>query len=161
MATKPKPKRDKPHRPKTITLNPLNYFIGGLKKVDPEMLVEIHCKNHESIRSIMTGTGTVEQYTQMTSFINMALILEVEHFDGTYRKLIEAGHAAGHAVGCRYLKLNKFVFRAHELAAINNTIIIHEAQMEMLRIIDIERAYDIIKERDRTGKGVLKLFPVV
>lgn len=150
-------KRNKKYKPKAVVLNPINYFMGGLKRIEEGHLVELNSKNHAAMLCICNGTGTKEHFDQLTGMQNMALVLTEMHFDNQYLQLLYAGRDALHSLGQRYLKHQKFILTGEEMQKINNVLEIHEAQLEALRIIDIERAYDEIQRRLKHGINVQKI----
>lgn len=52
-------------------------------------------------------------------------------------------------VGKRALKTGKFLFRGEELQAMNEAMACHDAQLENIRAIDVERASDEVIRRIR------------
>lgn len=150
-------KRNKAYRPRTVVQNPLNYFLGGLKKLDEEHLTELNLKNHAAVVSICQGRGTRDDWDKLVGMMNMALVLAETHFDLQYHELLIAGRDALQAIGKRWLTLRKFVFRASELQALNDAIEVHEAQLAALRVIDVERAFDEVQRRVRLHINTVKV----
>ena len=140
-------KRTKKYKARDVIQNPLNFFLGGLKRIGGEHLTELNSKNHASILAITQGRATKEHFDQLTGMVNMALVLTEMHFNNEYLAMLYESHDALHALGQRYLKIGKFVFKAEELNSMNSAIEVHEAQLDVLRVIDVERAYDEIQRR--------------
>lgn len=151
-------KRNKKYVPKQVVQNPLNFFFGGLKKIDPDHLVELNIKNHRAMEAICKGEGTKEHFDQLAGMQNMALVLTELHFDNQYLEMLYAGRDALHALGTRFLKHKKFVLTGEEMQKINNVLEVHEAQLEALRVIDVERAYDEIQRRLKHNINVHKII---
>ena len=150
-------KRNKKYVPRAIVQNPLNFFLGGLKRIDEDHLVELNSKNHAAMLCICNGSGTKEHFDQLTGMQNMALVLTEMHFDNQYLELLYAGRDALHSLGERFRKHNKFVLTGDEMQKINNVLEIHEAQLVALRVIDIERGYDEIQRRLKHNINVKKI----
>ena len=150
-------KRNKKHVPRTVVQNPLNYFLGGLKRIDADHLVELNSKNHSAMFCICNGLGTKEHFDRLTGMQNMALVLTELHFDNEYLEMLFAGREALHSLGQRYLKHGKFVLTGDEMQKLNNSLDVHEAQLEALRVIDVERAYDEIQRRLKHNINVKKI----
>jgi hypothetical protein len=146
MATK---KRCKAYRPKQIVMNPLNYLFGGLKRIDPDNLVTLNCQNHAALATIVSGRGTRATWDKLTGCINMALIMCEYGTGDEYRTTLEGGREALIALGRRYLKHGKFAFTGDELTAINEAMAVHDAQLVVSRVIDVERADAEIERRLR------------
>ena len=137
----------KKYKPKTIVQNPLNYFLGGLKRVDAENLTELNVKNSKAMLSICNGQGTRDDWDQLVGMQNMGLVLAEIHFDMQYHDILIVGRNALHAVGKRWLEHKKFVFKGDELQSLNDSIEVHEAQLNALRVIDVERAFNEVQRR--------------
>lgn len=150
-------KRNKKYKPRTVVMNPLNYFLGGLKKIDCEHLTELNIKNHLSMSAICTGNGTKDHFDRLVGMQNMALVLNEMHFSDEYLSELLQGKEALHRLGERFRKHNKFVMTGDEMQSINRTISIHEAQLTALRVIDVERAYDEVQRRLKYGVNVQKI----
>ena len=150
-------KRNKKYVPKAVVMNPLNYFLGGLKRIDADHLVELNIKNHAAMDAICKGNGTKDHFDQLTGMQNMALVLTEMHFDNQYLELLYAGRDALHSLGERFRKHGKFVLTGDEMQKINNVLEIHEAQLVALRVIDVERAYDTILHRLKHNINVMKI----
>ncbi len=150
-------KRSKKYKPKIIVQNPINYFFGGLKKAEPEVLTELQVKNHFAMNKLCKGIAVKDDFDKLASVINMALVLTEQHFDNQYHEMLLKARDALHDIGMRFRKMNVFVLRGDEMQAINEAMEVHDAQLEALRVIDIERAYDEIQRRLKHGINVVKI----
>lgn len=150
-------KRNKKYKPKTVVMNPLNYFLGGLKKIDCEHLTELNIKNHLSMTAICNGDGTKDHFDRLIGMQNMALVLNEMHFSDEYLNELLQGKEALHRLGERFRKHGKFVLTGDEMQNINRILLIHEAQLTALRVIDVERGYDEVQRRLKHGVNVLKI----
>lgn len=148
----------KKYKPKSVVTNPLNYFLGGLKRVDSEHLTEINVKNSKAMVSICGGKGTRDDWDQLVGMQNMALVIAEIHFDMQYHDMLIAGRDALHAIGTRWLEHKKFIFKGDELQALNNSIEVHEAQLNALRVIDVERAFDEVQRRIKFNINTKKVM---
>jgi len=151
--TKPRKK----YRPKPISYNSINYVIGGFKKLDEEHMVNVQAKNSAALWSISSGHGTKEHFDVLVGMSNMAKVLCETQFDMKYIEILRSGQDALEQLGKRYLKIKKFVLSGDELRALNDVIEIHSAQLEALRVIDIEKAWNEIQRRLRHGINLTKI----
>lgn len=140
-------KRTKKYKPREVVLNPLNYFLGGLKKVDDEHLTELNVKNHLALVNMLQGNGTREDWDKLCGMVNMALVLTEQHFDRQYLDMLYKARDAIKEIGRRMIKIHSFVLKGEEKTAIENALEVHEAQLTALRVIDIERATDEVYRR--------------
>lgn len=50
-------KRNKKYKPKTIVQNPINYFIGGYKRIQGEELTDLYAKKPHGDGEIVQRSG--------------------------------------------------------------------------------------------------------
>lgn len=142
-------KRNKKYSPRQVVQNPLNYILGGLKKIDSEHLTELNIKNHRAMSNMTHGDGTRDDWDKLSGMINMALVLDEQHFASDYTNDLLSARDAMIAVGKRYLDSKRFIMRGEEMKVLNLAIDIHEAQLNALRVIDVERAFGEVQRRVR------------
>lgn len=151
-------KRNKKYKPRAIVQNPLNYFIGGYKRIQGAELTDLYAKNHMAMVKLCNGTADRDTWDVLVGMINMSLVLAEQHFDNQYHEMLLAGRDALHAVGQRYMQIDRFVLKGDEMQALNNAMEVHEAQLEALRIIDVERAYDEIQRRIKHNHNTMNIY---
>lgn len=142
-------KRNKKYQPKSVVQNPLNFFLGGLKRIDAEHLTNLNVKNHAAMFKLTTGIGERSDWDLLVGASNMSVVLCELHFDNQYHEMLLTGRDALHAIGKRYLTKNKFILTGDEMQSLNNMLAVHEAQLNALRVIDVERAYEEVQRRLR------------
>jgi len=143
--------RNKAYRPKAIMQNPINHIIGGLKRIDAESLTDLNVKNHAALYMIATGAGTKDAVDKLIGCVNMANIMSQQGIGKDYRDDIILARDAMQSLGRRFAKWGNFEFVPGEMAAMNQFMAIHDAQLEVARIIDVERAYDEVYRRLKHG----------
>jgi hypothetical protein len=151
---KRKMKKRKAYKPKIVVQNPLNFFFGGLKRVDANELTELNVKNHMSMANICTGVGTKNDFDRLAGLVNMALVMAEMYFESQYHDTLIKARDSLHSMGMRYREKDIFVFTGDERNAMNEVFDIHEAQLEAVRVIDVERAYQEIERRLRNNINV-------
>lgn len=148
----------KAYKPKRVITNPLNFLFSGLKRINPDELTELRIKNHKAIVDVTTGQSDRETWNKITGCVNISLILTEYGLGRDYHDDLIAGRDALIAMGRRYLKHDRFGFTGDELKTINQMMEIHDAQLEIARVIDIERA---VAEIDRRLRHGINTFHVV
>lgn len=152
MAKTKKPR--KTHRPKEIVQNPLNFFFGGLKRIDSEHLQTLNIKNHKALADLATGQGNRAAFDQIIGAINMANIMCERGIGDEYRADMLAARDAMMVVRERYFQIGRFVLKGDELKVLTQAMEIHDAQLDAARVIDVERAADEVTRRVRLGINV-------
>jgi cytosine/adenosine deaminase-related metal-dependent hydrolase len=144
-------KRSK-YRPKGKLINPVAYVLESLKPVryHDGYLVDLKIKNHGSMEALTKGNAG---RTEIDLLINMGNTTEALYrlgFGEDYGDVVEQGLDALHEVGKRGIETGRFILKAHEMSHLNLLMELHDAQMEVITVKDMERAADLIgKEFDQ------------
>jgi hypothetical protein len=144
-------KRSK-YRPKGKLINPVVYVLESLKPVryHDSYLVDLKIKNHGSMDALTKGNAG---RTEIDLLINMGNTTEALYrlgFGEDYGDVVEQGLDALHKVGQRGVQTGRFILKAHEMSHLNLLMELHDAQMEVITVKDMERAADLIgKEFDQ------------
>jgi cytosine/adenosine deaminase-related metal-dependent hydrolase len=144
-------KRSK-YRPKGKLINPVAYVLESLKPVKSHdgYLVDLKIKNHGSMEALTKGNAG---RTEIDLLINMGNTTEALYrlgFGEDYGDVVEQGLDALHEVGKRGIATGRFILKAHEMSHLNLLMELHDAQMEVITVKDMERASDLIgKEFDQ------------
>lgn len=147
-----KAKRTKKYAgPKYIAKNPMHTFFGGLSGDHSEHLQTLLLKNHGALAAIVQGRGDREAFDKLTGAINMGNVMCEMGIGDEFRASMLAGRDAMIEMGKRALQTGRFVFKGCELAAMNEAIACHDAQLENIRAIDVERASNEVLRRIRHG----------
>ena len=67
-------------------------------------------------------------------------------FGEDYGEVVQQGLDALHDVGQRGLQTGRFILKAHEMSHLNLVMDLHDAQMEVITIKDMERAVDLVNK---------------
>jgi cytosine/adenosine deaminase-related metal-dependent hydrolase len=144
-------KRSK-YRPKGKLINPVAYVLESLKPVryHDGYLIDLKIKNHGSMEALTKGNAG---RTEIDLLINMGNTTEALYrlgFGEDYGDVVEQGLDALHEVGKRGIETGRFILKAHEMSHLNLLMELHDAQMEVITVKDMERAADLIgKEFDQ------------
>ena len=137
--------------PKYVALNVMTTFFGGLSGDHAEHLQTLLLKNHGAMAAIVQGHGDRDAWDRLVGAINMANVLCEQGIGDEFRAATIAGRDALMEVGKRSMKSGKFGFTGDELKAMNAALACHDAQLENIRAIDIDRAADEVQRRIRHG----------
>lgn len=146
-------KRNKKYKPRQVIQNPMQYLCGGYKKIDHERKRTLKAKNSIAMERITKGNGTREDFDMLVGASNMSLVLcEIHDHDNVREYLLKSDDALLN-LGRRYLKIGKFVLKGDEMQAINHMLEIHDEQLNVMRVVDVERGYAEIQRRLRHHIG--------
>lgn len=146
-------KRSK-YRPRAVLANPVAYVMESLTPVSihDSYLVDLKIKNHGAMAALTSGQATRADIDMLIAMSNMIEALWSQGFGKEFEAVMCAGQAALIEVSRRGLVTNKFILRASEMNALNDLMELHDAQMEVVTVGDIERGIAIIRKRERTGQ---------
>jgi hypothetical protein len=149
MTTRAKKPRNKRYVPKGTSNNVLSIF-GGMGSMNADHLRRIQITNHAAMVEMAQGRGTREQWNRIVGAVNIANVMCEQGIGNEFRAITIAARDALLAAGKRAVKNDeRFVFTGPELTAINEALSCHDAQLENVRAIDIDRAAIEVERRVR------------
>lgn len=148
-------KRSK-YRPKKNLVNPLGFVLEGLIPVreHKDILLDLKVKHHSAMTALTQGVATYRDIDSLVAAVNMTEALYRLGFGEDYGKEVHDALAALRAVGARGAANGfKFILRSSEMNALNTAIELHDAQLEVITLRDMERAIEIVQKEYATGKA--------
>jgi hypothetical protein len=140
-----KKKRTKKYGGRTTMINPLTMF-GGMLNHHGGYLVDLQGATHAAMSSLVRGVGDKSAWDKLVGMNNVGKILAQR---GIGREFLDDFARSGDALmemGIRSVETGRFVFKGDELRLLQETMACHDAQLENIRMIDVELA---IREVDR------------
>ena len=147
--SKQKKPRNKKYDPKKVLKDPMAFIKTGLTEVPPDMKVNLQIKNHAAMVRLVDGVAVRDDWDLLVGASNMALIMSEMEIGMEYHDMLIAGRDALFNVGKRMVKWGKFELCGNERAEISNLLEVHDAQLSICRVIDVERAAAAVLRRIR------------
>lgn len=146
-------KRSK-YRPKGVVLNPVAYVIESMTPVakHDNFLINLKIKNHDAMTMLARGQADRKVLDTLISMVNIVEALYRLGFGTEYKEIVNAGLDALHAVGVRGAAAGRFILRSQELNDLNAVMELHDAQMEVITVRDMEKATRIVRQEYREKK---------
>lgn len=144
-------KRSK-YRPKPVLQNPLGYVLESLTPIakHDSVLVELKVKNHYAMAMLTQGKANRKDIDVLIASVNMTEALFRLGFGTDYRTVIDAGLSALLAVAVRGKDTDRFILRSEEMKALNEVMELHDAQLDICTVKDIENGIKIVnRERPK------------
>ena len=144
------------YRPKGVRLDATTWVINGFRNISEtgDAVLHLKIKNHESLECLRKGEATRMDIDAIISAFNMAEALARMQIGDDYAAEIKAGQDALLDVAKRGVSRDdRFVLKATELSAINLVLEIHDAQLEITTIGELEKAMDIVTKEIRMRKA--------
>jgi hypothetical protein len=146
-------KRSK-YRPRPVLQNPVGYVIEGVTPVSQHesFLIDVKIKTHMALANMTQGKAVREDVDTLIEAVNVVEALYRMGFGTEYGDEMRNGLEALHSVGVRGAKSGQFVLKSEEMKALNTIMELHDAQLEVITLKDMERAYKIVVEEFRQRK---------
>jgi hypothetical protein len=147
------------YRPKPQLPNPVVWIINGFKPISQAGIVNVQIKNHNAIDALRKGIADREDIDCIIEALNIAEALQRLGIGDEYRDELREAQDALYAVSRRGIDREyRFVLKAQELVSINLGMEIHDAQIEVTNIEQMEKAIDIVKSeiKNRRARVILE-----
>lgn len=151
MPTSKRPR--KAYRPKPIRLNAVDYALESVKPVAQHdgYLTELKMTNHSAMTELVQGRANQFHISILIGMSNMVEGLWRLGFGKEYEEVLVAGQAALKSLTDRAAQLGRYTPTGPEIVALNAYMELHDAQMEVVVVKDIERALDLAKRLSQSG----------
>jgi hypothetical protein len=146
----------KKYKPKGVRLDAIQWVINGFRNISEtgDAVLHLKIKNHESLECLRKGEATRMDIDAIISAFNMAEALARMQIGDDYSAEIKAGQDALLDAAKRGVNRDdRFILKAAELSAINLVMEIHDAQLEITTIGELEKAMDIVAKEIRMRKA--------
>ena len=144
------------YKPKGVRLDAITWVINGFRNISEtgDAVLHLKIKNHESIEALRKGEATRLDIDTIIGAFNIAEALARMKIGDDYAKEIKAGQDALLDVAKRGVSRDdKFILKSQEMQAINLTISIHDAQLEITTIGELEKAMEIVAKEIKMRKA--------
>ena len=140
-------KRSK-YRPKPVLQNPLGYVLESITPVSQHdsYLVDLKIKNHGAMTALTRGLATRQDIDVLIPAVNIVEALYRMGFGRDYFPEVRAGLDALFEVGVRGAESGRFVLKASEMDALNTVMELHDAQLEVITVKDVDNALKLVME---------------
>ena len=148
MASNKKPK--KKYRPKAVIPNPVAYVLSGMIAPTETIKNRLKVAYHWAMNSLTKGEGTPEDWQEVSNSINVAMILCERGFGSEYKpSLIKAAEAMTRMKERHKKEGKALLFKSDEMRVVNEALELHDAQLEVTLVRDVELAVLEVEKRLR------------
>ena len=141
-------KKRRKYRPKGVLANPIAYVLEGMKPLrsHDSLLIDLKIKNHAAMGALTKGQAVRSDMDVLINMVNVVEALYRLGFGEDYGDVVQEGLDALHDVGGRGIKTGRFILKAQEMSHLNLVMELHDAQMEIITIKDMEKAIDLVNK---------------
>ena len=146
-------KRSK-YRPRSVLVNPLGYVLESITPVakHEQYLVELKIKTHLAMSTLTKGLATRGDIDTLIATVNIVEALYRLGFGREYADVVKGGLDALRSVGKRGAESGRFILKSDEMNALNLAMELHDAQMDIITVKDMDKAIALVKEEFRQRK---------
>ena len=146
-------KRSK-YRPKGVIMNTMAFVVESLTPVTKHdtYLVDLKIRNHMALTNLTQGKATRADMDDLIAMGNVTEALSRLGFGKEHGDITMGGLDALHSVGKRGAESGRFILRSEEMRALNTLMDLHDAQMDVITIKDMERGLKLVNEEFRQRK---------
>lgn len=135
-------------------LNTMGYVLESftpIAKLD-RYFVDLKIKNHLALNNLTKGVAMRDDIDTLIQSVNIVEALYRMGFGREYADDVRAGLDALHTVGVRGVATGRFILKSEEMNALNVIMELHDAQLEVITLKDMENAIKLVNEELRQKK---------
>lgn len=142
------------YRPKGIIRDPITYVLTSIRPLAEHnsYLLDLKIKNHGAMNSLLYGDATLQDMDMLISMCNVCEALYRLGFGREYKDVVAKGLEALFQIGTRGYSIKKFACKLPEVAAMNELMELHDAQMDVITVRDMEKALALVHQEYRLQK---------
>lgn len=139
------------YRPKGVIRDPINYAVTSVQPITKygSHILDVKIKNHGAMNALLYGKATRQDMDVLIAMTNVVEALYRLGFGKEYEDVVVKGLEAMYQIGTRGYPTNTFVCKLPEVAAMNELMELHDAQMDVITVRDMEKALDLVKREFR------------
>jgi tRNA(Leu) C34 or U34 (ribose-2'-O)-methylase TrmL len=151
-------KRSK-YRPRNVLLNPVGFVLEGMTPVraHDSYLLDLKIRNHDAMAKLLRAEATQADMDTLIACSNITEALYKLGFGEEYGEVCIGGREAIIGIAHRAVEHKRYVPTGPEINKLNLMMELHDAQMDVITIKDMERALAYAKNQFKTKKGVTYL----
>ena len=148
-------KRSK-YKPKGVILDAMSWVKSGMRPVAQtgDAITTLKLRNHGAMAALTKGEATRQDLDILISCMNITEAYWRMGIGVEYKEIVSAGLAALRSVGRRGIESGRFILKADEMAALNEAMELHDAQLEVSTVKEMERALDIVVQEIKHKRAV-------
>ena len=151
-------KRSK-YRPRPVIANPVGFVLESIKPVraHEQYLLDLKIKNSMAMKALLRGEATRDDMDTLIAMSNITEALHKLGFGKEYGEACVGGREAIIGISYRAVQHGRFVPTGPEITKLNTLMELHDAQMDVITIKDMENALTYAKQQFKNKTGVTYL----
>jgi hypothetical protein len=145
------------YKPKPVLQNPLGYVLENVAPITTHggYLVDLQLKNSNAMLNLMQGRATKQDMNMIIAMSNIVEALCDLGFGKEYASVAVDGREAIIGIVVRAVDKLRFVPTGPEIQALNTLMELHDEQMKIITVGDMDRAIGHAKELLRNKRATV------
>ena len=138
------------YRPKGVIRDVMGWIKGGMTRMsaNKNAMLVLKARNHGALRALVMGEATKADIDELVSAYNMTTTLAAMGIGEDLGLEIRRGLDALYAIASRG---GRFICRAEEITALNLAMEVHDAQLEVATVAEVQEAIGIVARAYKMG----------
>lgn len=146
------------YKPKRVLVNPVAYVLEGMTALRHHTPVtDLKIKNHGAMHDLLRGAANKKQMDFLVQMHNICEALSRLGIGQDYKDCLTEGKDALFAVCCRGATTGKFICKSEEINRLNVLMELHDAQLDVVTVQEMEKAVEIVRADLRSRKALVIL----
>ena len=158
VSSKPRKK----YKPISRFRNPIEYVLEGFAPLENAgtYLLDLKLHNHSAMTELLAGRATKKHMNTLIAMSNICESLQRAGFGDEYKDVTTEGRFAIISIAVRAVEKLKFIPTGTEITMLNRLMELHDAQMDIITVQDMEKAIKrALTELRKRRAVVLPKFP--
>lgn len=145
------------YKPRAVLQNPLGYVLDGIAPITAHggYLVELQLKNSSAMANLLQGRATKHDMNMIIAMSNIVEALCHLGFGKDYASVAVDGREAIISIVYRAVDKLRFVPTGPEIQALNTLMELHDEQMQIITVRDMDKAIAYSKELLRNKRATV------
>lgn len=144
------------YRPKAVIKNPIGYVMESVTPIrcDKNRILDLRIKNSQAMVALLQGYATKNDMDVLVALSNMCEALIDFGFGKEHKETSINGREALLKIIWRAVDKLKFIVTGQEIQALNKMMELHDAQMDVITLKDLEKAIHYVNKKVLSQDGI-------
>lgn len=149
----------KKYRPRPVLRDPLGYVVDSVTYLSTNNfpLVDLKIKHSQAMCALLQGTAKKYDIDKLIAMCNITEALWEMGFGKEYKEVFVGGKCAILAIVDRATKHGRFTPTGPEIGMLNLLMQLHDAQLDIITVKDMEKAIRTVETRLKHKHKVVRL----
>lgn len=160
------PKSSKPRKKyrqmRTLIPDTISWIREGFRPLEQHgtYLLDLKIANHGAMAALLQGKATAKDISTLVAMSNIVESLQQMGFGREYASVAVDGRYALLKIVYRAVEILRYTPTGEEIGMLNTLMELHDAQMGIITVADLQRAIDRAKAQLRDPKRAIKMPPI-